>query len=101
MAVQLPSTRLVYLAVREAVFGALLRQAQEFGYTASLLIRVRYDRKQQADDAQLFDALSQARVLGENVFALAPGRGRNARTVTKSVSWTVALCAFQAIKQRL
>jgi IS4 transposase len=86
MAAQLPSTRLVYVADREADFGALLGQAQVLGYPADLLIRVRYDRKLQADDAQLFAALSQAPVLGEIVFALAPGRGRKARTVTQSVS---------------
>ncbi len=86
MAAQLPSTRLVYVADREADFGALLGQAQALGYPADLLIRVRYDRKLQADDAQLFAALSQAPVLGEIVFALAPGRGRKARTVTQSVS---------------
>jgi hypothetical protein len=86
MAAQLPSTRLVYVADREADFGALLGQAQALGYPADLLIRVRYDRKLQADDAQLFDALSQAPVLGELVFTLAPGRGRKARKVTQSVS---------------
>ena len=86
MAAQLPSTRLVYVADREADFGALLGQAQALGYPADLLIRVRYDRKLQADDAQLFTALSQAPVLGEIVFALAPGRGKKARTVTQSVS---------------
>lgn len=86
MAAQLPSTRLVYVADREADFGALLGQAQALGYPADLLIRVRYDRKLQADDAQLFTALSQAPVLGEIVFALAPGRGKKARTVTQSIS---------------
>jgi hypothetical protein len=86
MAAQLPSTRLVYVADREADFGALLGQAQALGYPADLLIRVRHDRKLQADDAQLFDALSQAPVLGELVFTLAPGRGRKARKVTQSVS---------------
>ena len=86
MAAQLPSTRLVYVADREADFGALLGQAQALGYPADLLIRVRYDRKLQAYDAQLFAALSQAPVLGEIVFALAPGRGKKARTVTQSVS---------------
>jgi hypothetical protein len=86
MAAQLPSTRLVYVADREADFGALLGQAQALGYPADLLIRVRYDRKPQANDAQLFTALSQAPVLGEIVFALAPGRGKKARTVTQSVS---------------
>jgi hypothetical protein len=86
MATQLPATRLVYVADREADFGALLGQAQALGYPADLLIRVRYDRKLQADDAQLFAALSQAPVLGEIVFALAPGRGKKARTVTQSVS---------------
>jgi hypothetical protein len=86
MAAQLPSTRLVYVADREADFGALLGQAQALGYPADLLIRVRYDRKLQADDAHLFDALSQAPVLGKIAFALPPGRGRKARTVTQSVS---------------
>ena len=38
------------------------------------------------DGSELFAALSQAPVLGEIVFALAPGRGRKARTVTQSVS---------------
>jgi hypothetical protein len=86
MATQLPATRLVYVADREADFGALLGRAQALDYPADLLIRVRYDRKLQADDAQLFAALSQAPALGEIVFALAPGRGRKARTVTQSVS---------------
>jgi hypothetical protein len=86
MAAQLPSTRLVYVADREADFSALLGQAQALDYPADLLIRVRYDRKLQADDAQLFAALSQAPVLGEIVFPLAPGRGKKARTVTQSVS---------------
>ena len=86
MAAQLPATRLVYVADREADFGALLGRAQALDYPADLLLRVRYDRKLQADDTQLFAALSQASALGEIVFALAPGRGRKARTVTQSVS---------------
>ncbi len=86
MAAQLPATRLVYVADREADFGALLGRAQALDYPADLLIRVRYDRKLKAEDMQLFAALSQAPALGEIVFALAPGRGRKARTVTQSVS---------------
>lgn len=86
MAAHLPVTRRVYVADREADFGALLGRAQALDYPADLLVRVRYDRKLQADDAQLFAALSQAPVLGEIAFALAPGRGRKARTVTQSVS---------------
>jgi len=55
MAAQLPTTRLVHVADREADIGALLARAQ---------------------------------VLGEIAFALAPGRGRKARTVTQRV-WVV------------
>ena len=110
MAAQLPATRLVYVADREADFAALLERAQALGYPADLLIRVKHDRKLQAEDKRLFAALSQAPVLGEIVFTLAPGRGRKARTVTQSVSvvrslvrlsgdQTTTLTVVQAIEQ--
>ncbi|SMP78999.1 hypothetical protein SAMN06295970_13029 [Noviherbaspirillum suwonense] len=86
MAAQLPATRLVLVADREVDFGALLGRAQTVNYPADLLIRARYDRKLQADDTQLFAALSQAPALGEVVSALTPGRGKKARAVTQSVS---------------
>lgn len=86
MAAQLPTTRLVYVADREADIGALLARAQALDYPADLLIRVQHDRKLDGTEGSVLTALSEAPVLGEIAFALAPGRGRKARTVTQRVS---------------
>ena len=86
MAAQLPTTRLVYLADREADIGALLARAQALNYPADLLIRVQHDRKLDGKEGSVLTALSEAPALGEIAFALAPGRGRKARMVTQHVS---------------
>ena len=86
MATQLPTTRLVYVADREADIGALLARAQALDYPADLLIRVQHDRKLDGTEGSILTALSEAPALGEIAFALASGRGRKARTVTQRVS---------------
>ena len=86
LAAELPGTRLVYVADREADIAALFARGQHRQWAADVLVRVQHNRALDKKGRRLFKALSQAPALGEVHFELPRGRGRKARPVAATVS---------------
>jgi hypothetical protein len=84
-AVELPDTRLVYVADREADILALMQRAHALGNPADWLIRAKHNRKLGAEDGKLWDRLAEAPVLGELRFYLPPRPGRKGRNIVQPV----------------
>ncbi len=84
-AVELPDTRLVYVADREADILALIQRAHALGNPADWLIRAQHNRKLGSEDGKLWDQLTAAPVLGEIGFHLPPRPGRKGRSVIQQV----------------
>src|ERR1700744_575385 len=83
-AADLPGTRLVYVADREADIIALMRRAHDLGCPADWLIRARHNRVL-PEGQRLWDHATQAEPLGEIRFTL-PGRQRQkAREVHQQI----------------
>lgn len=81
-ALELPQTRQVYVADREADILALLQRAQELDHAADYLIRCQHNRALPGGD-KLWARLDKAAELGQVRFDLVGGRGRKARQVTQ------------------
>jgi hypothetical protein len=86
LALQLPDTRLVYLADREADIAAMMRQAYALGTPADWLVRAKHDRCLAGGEGKRLWSETTAEVpLGEISF-LMEGRGKQkARQVRQQV----------------
>jgi len=84
MAPQLPETRLVYLADREADLMDLMRRAGELGTPVDWLLRAKHNRTL-SDGDKLWSAVMQGEPLGEIRFVMASRKGQRAREVVQQV----------------
>ncbi len=84
-AAELPDTRLVYVADREADILALMQRAQALGNPADWLIRAKHNRKLSLEESKLWDLAARAPVLGELRFYLPARPGRKGRHVIQQV----------------
>ncbi len=82
---QMPHTRLVYVADREADIVALMRSARDLEHPADWLIRSQHDRSLGKGAPKLSAALQQAPLLGEVEFEMAARQGQAARTVRQQI----------------
>ena len=82
---QMPNTRLVYVADREADIVALMRSARDLNHPADWLIRSQHDRWLGKGVPKLSAALEQAPVLGEVEFEMAARQGQPARRVRQQI----------------
>jgi hypothetical protein len=65
MAIEMPGTRLVHLADREADLVAMMRRARELGTPADWLVRAKHNRcVPEADGDKLWDYTTAEQVLG-------------------------------------
>jgi len=80
IAAQLPGTRLVYVADREADIAALMLRADELGTPADWLIRSSHNRSLDGGD-KLWSKVLKTRGVGEVQFMMAARVGQKARTV--------------------
>lgn len=80
LAAELPSTRLVYVADREADIRELMVRARDLGTPADWLLRSKHNRAL-PDGLRLWAKVLASPPLGEIRFRLPPGRGRTARAV--------------------
>jgi hypothetical protein len=84
MATELPNTRLVYVADREADFMALMLRAQELGTPADWLIRAAHNRCL-PDGEKLWQCTASGKPVGEIAFTMGSRHGIKARTVRQQL----------------
>ena len=84
LSTQLPTTRLVYVADREADFVDLMVRARDLGIPVDWLVRSKTNRSL-PDGDKLWDNVTKDEPLGEIRFTLPKGRGLSAREVVQSV----------------
>ncbi|NCC41708.1 MAG: IS4 family transposase [Gammaproteobacteria bacterium] len=84
LAAELPATRLVYVADREADIRDLMVRARDLGTPADWLVRAKHNRALPAG-GKLWPTVLAGAVLGEVRFALPAGRGRTARAVRQDL----------------
>jgi hypothetical protein len=84
MAANLPDTRLVYVADREADLMPLMQQAQELGTPADWLVRAAHNRCL-PDGEKLWQHTGAGEPVGEISFAMAARHGVKARTVRQQL----------------
>lgn len=84
-AAELPDTRLVYVADREADILALMQRAHALGNPADWLIRSRHNRKLSLADGKLWELAAGEPALGEIGFHLPPRPGRKGRNIVQQV----------------
>ena len=89
MAAELPATRLVYLADREADIMALMRRAGELATPVDWLLRSRHNRTLSGGD-KLWGRVMDSEPLGEIRFVMASRQGQRAREVLQQV-WAQTL----------
>jgi len=89
MAAELPGTRLVYLADREADLMELMRRAHSLGTPVDWLVRSRHNRTLSGAD-KLWSSVVQSEPLGEIRFVMASRQGQRAREVLQQV-WAQTL----------
>jgi Transposase DNA-binding len=80
MAPSLPSTRLVYVADREADLMALMERADALGNPADWLVRAAHNRSL-PEGEKLWERATRGEALGEIAFTMAARQGVKARTV--------------------
>ena len=84
MAADLPDTRLVYVADREADLVPLMLRAQELGTPADWLVRAQHNRCL-PEGEKLWQHAGAGEPLGELTFAMAARHGVRARTVRQQL----------------
>ena len=84
MAAELPTTRLVYVADREADILALMRRADELDTPADWLIRAKHNRSLEGGE-KLWRKVEQTEAVGELKFQMASRPGQRARTVKQEI----------------
>ncbi|MGF6965253.1 hypothetical protein OKW43_002258 [Paraburkholderia sp. WC7.3g] len=80
MAPDMPSTRLVYVADREADLMALMERADALGNPADWLVRSSHNRSLPEGD-KLWERVARGEAVGEIAFTMAARQGVKARTV--------------------
>lgn len=89
IAPQLPGTRLVYIADREADIMELMRRAGALGTPVDWLLRSQHNRTLSGGD-KLWSRVIASEPLGDIRFVMAPRRGQRAREVVQQV-WAQTL----------
>jgi hypothetical protein len=89
MAAELPETRLVYVADREADIMELMRRAGELATPVDWLLRSQHNRTLSGGD-KLWSSVVQSEPLGEIRFVMASRQGQRAREVRQQV-WAQTL----------
>jgi hypothetical protein len=89
LAAQLPNTRLVYLADREADIVALMARARDLGTPLDWLIRAKHNRSLDAG-LKLWQSVAANEPIGELRFVLPARQAQRAREVVQQV-WVQAL----------
>jgi hypothetical protein len=84
MAAEMPGTRLVYVADREADMIALMLRAQVLGSPADWLVRAKSDRAL-PDGAKLWASTSEGEPLGEITFTIGPRDEQKGRMVRQQL----------------
>lgn len=84
LAAQLPNTRLVYVADREADIEALMRRAEELGTPADWLIRSTHNRCLDGG-VKLWSKVLKTEPVGEIQFMMASRPGQKARAVRQTL----------------
>ncbi|MHA6881902.1 IS4 family transposase [Ralstonia pseudosolanacearum] len=84
LASQLPSTRLVYVADREADITALMQRAAELGTPADWLIRSTHNRSLDGGE-KLWPTVLKTEAVCEIEFVMAAREGQKARTVKQAL----------------
>ncbi|WP_305907120.1 IS4 family transposase [Methylomarinum sp. Ch1-1] len=84
-ATELPETRLVYVADREADILALMQRADALGNPADWLIRAKHNRKLTGETDKLWDKVAKTDTLGELSFYLPPRAGRQGRKIVQQM----------------
>lgn len=84
-ALELPDTRLVYVADREGDMLALMQRAHALNHAADWLLRAKHNRSLPNDGGKLWDRLAETEVLGELQFYLPPRPGRQGRQITQQI----------------
>lgn len=84
LAAELPETRLVYVADREADIAELMVKARDLGNPADWLLRSQHNRAL-PDGGKLWERVSAGERLGEVCFTLPARKGRKARAVRQQV----------------
>jgi hypothetical protein len=91
MAAQMPKTRLVYLADREADMVAMMRRAREQGTPADWLVRAKYNRCLPGENCEkLWEHTSSGEALGEIAFMM-PTRGTQKARPVRQQLWARAV----------
>lgn len=91
MAAQMPQTRLVYLADREADMVAMMRRASELGTPADWLVRAKHNRCLPGEDGEkLWDHTTGGEALGEIAFTM-PTRGTQKARPVRQQLWARAV----------
>lgn len=86
MAADMPGTRLVYLADREADMAEMMRRAHELGAPADWLVRAKHDRcVPSGEGARLWATTTAEAPLGEIEFTLGAREHRPARKVRQQL----------------
>ena len=89
MAAQMPQTRLVYLADREADMVAMMRRARELNTPADWLVRAKHNRCL-PDGEKLWNYTTEGAALGEIAFTM-PTRGTKKARPVRQQLWARAV----------
>lgn len=91
IAADMPGTRLVYVADREADMVEMMRCARDLGTPADWLVRAKHNRcLPDEDGAKLWDATTIGAPLGEITFAIGSRENQKGRTVHQQL-WASAV----------
>lgn len=86
MAADMPDTRLVYVADREADMVEMMRCARDLGTPVDWLVRAKHNRcLPDEDGAKLWDATISGAPLGEITFAIGSRENQKGRTVRQQL----------------
>lgn len=86
---EMPGTRLVYVADREADMVEMMRVARDLGTPADWLVRAQHDRCLADEDAvKLWTATTQGTPLGTTTFTMG-GRGKQASREVRQYLWAL------------
>ena len=98
-AAELPDTRLVYVADREADILALMQRARDLGNPADWLVRSQHNRAL-PEGAKLWPAVTAGESLGAIRFTLPAREGRKARDVQQQV-WAQSVTLGSSASDRV
>ncbi|RJG11337.1 IS4 family transposase [Massilia cavernae] len=91
MAPEMPDTRLVYVADREADMVAMMRRARDLGTPVDWLVRAKHNRcLPDGGDDKLWAYTTKGEAVGEITFKMGPRDEQKARTVRQQV-WSRAV----------